>query len=174
MDHFGTSEVRHPTGKLRRFKIFDGFGDERDGRVAGQEEVQNAIFRMLGNFVRAGSINKLILLHGPNGSAKTSIVAALTRGMEDYSKLAEGALYRFNWIFPSEKLVKGSIGFGEKVSSSPEVASYAHLDADSVAVRMTCDMKDHPLFLIPRPERKKMLAELISGREGGGDDFIIS
>ncbi|MFL5321773.1 MAG: PrkA family serine protein kinase [Myxococcaceae bacterium] len=174
MDHFGTSEVRHPTGKIRRFKIFDGAKEDRDGRVAGQEEVQNAIYRMLGNFVRAGSINKLILLHGPNGSAKTSIVAALTRGMEDYSKLAEGALYRFNWIFPSEKLVKGSIGFGEKVSSSPEVASYAHLDADSVAVRMTCDMKDHPLFLIPRPERKKMLAELISGREGGGDDFIIS
>ena len=80
MDHYGTEQVPHPTGKVRRFKVFDVPAGERDGRVAGQEEVQNAIYRLLGNFVRAGRINKLILLHGPNGSAKSTLVDALKRG----------------------------------------------------------------------------------------------
>ena len=34
------------------------------------------------------------------------------RALEHYSTLDEGALYRFNWIFPSQKLQKGGIGFG--------------------------------------------------------------
>src|SRR4051812_5006961 len=45
MDHFGTEQVPHPSGKIRRFKLFDGTDAERDGHVAGQEEVQNAIYR---------------------------------------------------------------------------------------------------------------------------------
>ncbi|HZH79593.1 MAG TPA: serine protein kinase PrkA, partial [Archangium sp.] len=112
MDHYGTEQVPHPTGKIRRFKVFDVPSSDRDGRVAGQEEIQNAIYRMLGNFTRAGRINKLIMLHGPNGSAKSTLVNALKAGMEDYSRQPQGALYRISWIFPSEKLVKGSIGFG--------------------------------------------------------------
>jgi predicted Ser/Thr protein kinase len=114
IDHFGQEEVPHPTGKIRRFKLFDVVDGDREGRVAGQEEVQNAIYRILGNFTRAARINKLILLHGPNGSAKSSIVDALKRGMEIYSHRPEGAAYRLNWVFPSEKLVKGAIGFGDR------------------------------------------------------------
>src|SRR5262249_27396361 len=92
MDYFGTEMVPHPSGTIRRFKLFDRTENDRDGRVAGQEEVQNAIYRMIGNFVRAGLINKLIMLHGPNGSAKSSIVNALKRAMEAYSAQPEGAL----------------------------------------------------------------------------------
>ena len=108
MDHFGTTQVSHPAGPTRRFKLFDLTDGERAGRVAGQEEVQNALYRLLGNFVRAGAVNKLVLLHGPNGSAKSTIVDALKRGMEMYSREPEGALYEVAWIFPSDKLVKGS------------------------------------------------------------------
>ena len=70
--------------------------------------MQAAIYRVLGNFVRNRPVDKLILLHGPNGSAKTSLVAASASArLERYSRKPEGALYRFNWVFPSEKLVKG-------------------------------------------------------------------
>src|SRR2546422_879006 len=82
--------------------------NDREGRVAGHEEVQNAIYRSIGNSIRAGRVNRLILLHGPNGSAKSSIVNALKRAMEVYSRESAGALYQTNWVFPSEKLVKGS------------------------------------------------------------------
>lgn len=163
IDSFGTEQVAHPSGPIRRFKIFDSARDGQDVRVAGQEEVQNAIYRLIGNFVRAGRINKLILLHGPNGSAKSSIVEALKRGLELYSQTPEGALYTFNWVFPNEKLVKGSIGFGEKTASG-SLTSYAHLDADDIAVRMTNPLREHPLFLVPRGDRKKLIDEAFGNK----------
>lgn len=171
IDSFGHRQVPHPTGTIRRFAIFDGDG-ESVARVAGQEEVQNAIYRLIGNFVRAGRINKLILLHGPNGSAKSSIVEALKHGLERYSHTPEGALYTFNWIFPNEKLVKGSIGFGDKVGgggSTSTLATWAHLESEDVAVRMGNALREHPIFLVPKPERRKLLEQLL----GGQKDFII-
>jgi predicted Ser/Thr protein kinase len=183
IDHYGMEQVPHPSGagKIRRFKIFDLMENDRDGRVAGQEEVQNAIYRLVGNFVRAGRINKLIFLHGPNGSAKSSIVDSLKRGMEHYSRLPQGALYKINWVFPTEKLVKGSIGFGEKGGQAVpggqggELASYAHLDIENIEVRLQCEMRDHPLFVIPREERKKLIDQALKDRkdEPGFRDYIL-
>jgi predicted Ser/Thr protein kinase len=182
MDHHGTEMVPHPTGTIRRFKVFDVPSNDRDGRVAGQEEVQNAIYRLLGNFVRAGRVNKLIFLHGPNGSAKSTIVNALKAGMEAYSRLPQGALYRLGWIFPSEKLVKGSIGFGGErgaPTGPTDLSSFAHLEAESIDLRMPCELRDHPLFVIPPPERRKMLETALRKKGlGNGDgetgDFILS
>ncbi|HZN94272.1 MAG TPA: serine protein kinase PrkA, partial [Myxococcales bacterium] len=175
IDHFGIDQVSHPSGKIRRFKIFDLMENERDGRVAGQEEVQNAIYRLVGNFVRAGRINKLIFLHGPNGSAKSSIVDALKRGMEQYSELPQGALYKLNWVFPTDKLIKGSIGFGEKLAAGGELASYAHLEVENIEVRQPCEMRDHPLFVLPRVDRRRMLEQAYKEMkdEPGGKDFVI-
>src|SRR5690242_4041909 len=92
LDHFGSEERETPVGKVRRWKLFDLPFDPaaRAQRVAGQEEVQAALYRALGTFVRSGKISKLILLHGPNGSAKSSIFSALVRGMEAYSTTPEG------------------------------------------------------------------------------------
>ncbi len=180
IDHFGTVEVPVPWGKERRFRIFDlEFAPEAlAARVAGQEEVQAAIYRVLGNFVRSGRVNKLILLHGPNGSAKTSIVSALMRGMEAYSRLPEGALYRFSWVFPSEKRVKGggTVGFGHG-GAGGDLPSFAHLEGDALDARLACPLRDHPLFLVPRHERRKLLEEKChpSEREGASEgDFVLS
>src|SRR5438105_10584934 len=168
-DFYGITTARNPGGPLRRFKLFDRPFDQGPSSLqegeggspgGGHEEVQHAIYRILNGFVRAGRINKLILLHGPNGSAKSSIVAAIQRALEDYSRKEEGQLYRFNWIFPSEKLVKGSIGFGEaKGISGERVETYAHLEGEGVDARIHCELKDHPLHLVPRMERQRMLRE---------------
>ncbi|MET0402629.1 MAG: serine protein kinase PrkA [Cystobacter sp.] len=185
MDAFGTEIVPHPTGKARRFKVFDVPESERDARVAvaGQEEVQNAVYRMLGNFTRAGRINKLIMMHGPNGSAKSTFVGALKAGMEHYSRQPEGALYHISWIFPSEKLVKGSIGFGgERIpAAGGELSTYAHLDADSIDVRISCELRDPPLFALPPAERRRLLEGALKKKgvaQGeapqGDNDFVLS
>ena len=176
MDHFGTEQVSHPRGKVRRFKLFDMTDGEREGAVAGQEEVQNDIYRLIGNFTRAGRINKLILLHGPNGSAKSSIVNALKRAMERYSTLPQGALYRLNWIFPTEKLVKGSIGFGDRAVDGGDVATYAHLEPENIEVRLSCELRDHPLFVIPRDERRKLLDQAMKqgAIEPADREFVTS
>ncbi len=167
-DFYGTETLAKPSGAIRRFKLFDRPFDQapaamQEGEggapVIGQEEVQNAIYRILSSFVRAGRVHKLILLHGPNGSAKSSLVGALQRALEDYSRQEAGAVYRFNWIFPNERLVKGSIGFGDKVAGGQAVESYAHLEGEQIDARIACEVKDHPLFLIPRTERQRLLLE---------------
>lgn len=158
IDSFGTVQVPHPSGPIRRFKVFDAL-QEGEVRVAGQEEVQNALYRLIGNFVRAGRINKLILLHGPNGSAKSSLVECLKRGLERYSHTPEGALYSFSWVFPKEKLEKGSMGFGSERGSASTLASFAHLDAEAIDVKISNPLREHPLFLIPKEERKKLLTD---------------
>lgn len=186
MDRYGSDEFETPVGKLRRFKIFDGQLEHAEGlttaserRVAGQEEVQTAIFRQVSNFVRAGRVNKLVLLHGPNGSAKTTIIASLVRAMEDYSRRPEGARYRFTWVFPNEKLVRGSIGFGgrERAEGVAPIESYAHLEGEEIDARLMCEMKDPPLFLIPRNERRALLLEHTRAGERGTDGdgaFVLS
>ncbi|HEY3451185.1 MAG TPA: serine protein kinase PrkA [Myxococcales bacterium] len=170
-DHFGSETRETAAGPVRRFKLFD-LDTDGEGRVAGQDEVQNALYKALGNFVRLGRVNKLILLHGPNGSAKSSLVAAVMRGMETYSRLPQGALYRFNWIFPSEKTLHGgALGFREK-GDSKDLLSYAHLEGDALDARLSCELKDHPVFLVPRSERKALLETHL--KEKGLGDFGLS
>ena len=180
LDHFGSEERETPVGRVRRWRLFDLAFDPgaRAQRVAGQEEVQAALYRALGTFVRSGRVSKLVLLHGPNGSAKSSIVAALVRGMEVYSATREGALYRFHWVFPSERRLKGGdrLGFGPRAEGG-ELHSWAHLEGDALDARVSCPMKDHPLLLVPREERRRLLEERCrpSAREGAGEtDFVLS
>jgi predicted Ser/Thr protein kinase len=180
LDAFGVADLETPVGRLHRFKLFD-LAFEPDGRaqrVAGQEEAQAAIARAVGNFVRAGRVNRLVLLHGPNGSAKSSMLGALFRAMEAYSRTREGALYRFQWVFPSERKVKGggSVGFGSR-GEGGELASFAHLDGDALDARLACPMKDHPLLLVPKAERRALLEERCrpAAREGANEaDFVLS
>lgn len=163
MLHYNGTEVRAlPWGRELRFKLFDAPFAEGEGRVVGQEPVQQALYRIFANFAREGIVNKLVLLHGPNGSAKSSIIRCLMGGLEHYSRLDEGAMYTFNWIFPSEKLSSGGIGFGSDVRQ-PELAegSYAYLSADNIDARIPSDLHDHPFFLIPQPIREKLLQELL-------------
>ncbi len=172
LDHFGTRTVQTPMGTFRRFNLFDRAFDGAFGRVAGHEEAQNEIYRILGNFIRAGRANKLILLHGPNGSAKSTIVSALARGLEVYSRAPEGALYKINWIFPNETLTKASLGFGSAMAGPRgELATYAHLESEDIDARVICEMKDHPLFLVPHGERRKLLQES-TGK--AGRPFVLS
>ncbi|NJK31294.1 MAG: hypothetical protein HC927_02140 [Deltaproteobacteria bacterium] len=173
-DHFGTSTLTRPEGDVRRFALFDAPWADGEGRVAGQENVQNEIYRLLNNFARDGRVSRLIVLHGPNGSAKSSILRCIQGAMEHYSRSAEGAMYSYAWIFPSEKIVKGKLGFAnEGANASLPSDSYAHLGADQIDARLPCELKDHPLFLIPRSERKALVEQL---KESGKirSDFVIS
>ena len=51
---------------------------------------------------RYGTEKRVLLLHGPVGSSKSTIVRLLKKGLEGYSKTPEGALYAFTWVVPSE------------------------------------------------------------------------
>ncbi|MDF1565168.1 MAG: serine protein kinase PrkA [Deltaproteobacteria bacterium] len=157
-EHFGSEERRVPTGAFRRHRLFDApFADGR-GAVAGQDAVARRLLRILENFARQGRVDRLIVLHGPNGSAKSSIVAVMMDALEAYSRTQEGAAYRFGWVFPKTEFVKGPVGFGGFGGGSGPVVSFAHLEAGEIDARLGCEMKDHPLLLVPVADRQRLLA----------------
>lgn len=172
-DYYGSETLELPRGEVRRFKLFDAPFVQGDGRVAGQEHVQNEIYRLLTNFVRDGRVSRLILLHGPNGSAKSSIVGCIQGAMEAYSQSPEGALYTYAWIFPSERIEKGRLGFASDGPSKDPRDSYAYLAADQVDARLPCELRDHPIFLIPKDERKAVIDGLIAQGKLPAD-FVVS
>lgn len=166
-DWFGTEEIDKPTGKVTRFKLFDApwstehTRDSREPVLVGQEDLQGAIYKFISNFVNDGRANKLILAHGPNGSAKSTTAACILRGLEHYSTLPEGALYRFHWVFPSRKTTRGAIGFGSAEEVTAQGGdwdeSFAHLGDDQIDARLVMELRDHPLFLLPHAERRSLL-----------------
>ncbi|MBK6696269.1 MAG: serine protein kinase PrkA [Myxococcales bacterium] len=189
-DHYGTAPVEYPWGQFTRWKIFDlpwdvpqGQGDGQKeggakdglprGALIGQEQVQEEIYRALSNFVREGRPARLVLMHGPNGSAKSTIVSCLMRGLEHYSSTDEGALYRFNWVFPSTKTVRGTLGFGQEKSGAGGLTSYAHLTDDQIDAKLLVEVRDHPLFLIPVEERRALLEKSWRNNGEPPPDWIV-
>ena len=90
--------------------------------------MQADIYRALSNFVREGRPNRLVLLHGPNGSAKSTMAGCIMGALENYSTLDEGALYRFHWVFPSQKTIRGSLGFSHDKSAASAAQSFAIME----------------------------------------------
>lgn len=166
VQHYGTEQVERPFGTFRRYRVFDQeflSSDQSAGQaLVGQEQVQEEIVRTLSSFKREGLANRVLLLHGPNGSSKSTIASCLMAGLEDYSTKDEGALYRFHWVFPKKAILKGAIGFsGGRKSTGDPASSYAHLPDDAIETKLVVEVRDHPLFLIPVGVRKKLLRELI-------------
>lgn len=168
-DYFGTTTETRPWGELKRYKLFDlPFLPEEESRrlkLVGQEHVQAEVYRVLSNFVREGRPNKVVLLHGPNGSAKSTVARCVMVALEHFSTLPEGVLYRFHWVFPTKASTRGTIGFGDKPGVS-STDSYAHLPETQIDARVFDEIRDHPLLLLPQPERRRLLEKLTAdGRE---------
>ncbi len=87
----------------RRWNLFtDPLGGGHDG-VFGLDEPLNALVRT----IRAGACGfgperRVILLHGPVGSAKSTIARLLKKGLEEYAETDEGALFTFSWDVDDE------------------------------------------------------------------------
>ncbi|MBA3500199.1 MAG: serine protein kinase PrkA, partial [Deltaproteobacteria bacterium] len=145
------------------FKLFDAPFANGEDRLFGQEHVQNTVYRVLRSFQQDGRPNKLILLHGPNGSAKSTFIRCLGRALEHYSTLDEGALYRFSWIFPAQKASKGGIGFGGIAGQQnlETIDSFAYLPDEMVDARVGDELRDHPLLLIPQDERIRLVDKVL-------------
>lgn len=165
-DYFGRVPAERPWGSMTRFRLFDlpflEEGDQQREALVGQEAVQLELYRALNNFVREGRPNRVLMLHGPNGSAKSTVAACLMRALEHYSSEPEGALYRFHWVFPSERTLRGAIGFGGKNDAQRDTDSYARLTEEQIDSRLFMEVRDHPLFLLPPEQRQDLVARLYS------------
>lgn len=161
IDYYGHQRIKSATGTTIRYNLFDCPWDEGRDKVVGQESVQNALVRAIRSSARNGRVTQLIMLHGPNGSAKSSIVACLQRALEHYSTLPEGALYTFGWVFPTAKVSKKRLGFGDTTDTKPVIDSYAFLDDEDIDARLPADLCDHPLLLIPKTHRTEVIQKAL-------------
>ena len=168
-------------GEKNRLLIFDQ-GTHKCPAIIGGETCQKEIYHILNNFARSGYNTKLIMLHGPNGSAKTSTINTIANGMEKYSNSEDGAIYRFNWIFPQDKTLLPSrrgetapIGFGAPVNSSltSNHESYALLEETKIAAKLISDFKENPLFLLPLAYRERFVRSWLALEKNCSPDEIV-
>ena len=88
---------------------------------------------------RYGTEKRILLLHGPVGSAKSTVVRLLKKGLEAYSRMPEGSLYSYSWV-KNDLDDKNNI-FGK-------------------SLEIPCPMHEEPLRLVPLELRDKVLDEL--------------
>ncbi len=166
VEHFGTESRPMAGGAVDRYKLFDlEFDPSPDApRLIGQESLQASLVQSLRNFVREGRANRLLLLHGPNGSAKSTFVRCLMRGLEQYSSLEEGALYRFNWVFEKESS-GSSIGFSNIARSAGGLRGVVGSDENNISLRIRGTVREHPLLLLPLAQRRALLEQIHGERK---------
>jgi predicted Ser/Thr protein kinase len=168
VDSFGVRRVPGLGGTVVRHALWDAPFAGGRGAIHGQEAVQERLVRVLRSAAEEGRLERLVVLHGPNGSSKSTLVECLMRGIAHYSTLPEGALYRFHWVFPrrgdEEALGFGAPARGGAPAPGPrEPDSYALLPPEEIAARVPCELRDDPLLLLEAGLRREILAEAAKG-----------
>ncbi|MBD3333923.1 MAG: serine protein kinase, partial [Candidatus Eisenbacteria bacterium] len=129
---YGTEEYVEFKKTITRYKFFDDPINDGADAVYGLEiplmKLVN-IFKAAAR--RYGPERRVLLLHGPVGSAKSTIVRLLKRGLEEYSKHPEGRLYSFGW----------------------------RMDLNNDQLEK-CPMHEEPLHLIPVEIRSRIIQDL--------------
>jgi serine protein kinase len=137
---YGTEEYIDNKKKLVRYNFFK---DEIDGGKDAIFGLDIPLMRLV-HVLRAasegfGPEKRVILLHGPVGSSKSTIARLLKKGIEAYSRTQDGALYTFRWIGLKDHGLAGKDGDGDV---------------------FPCPMHEEPLRLIPPDWRGKAIDEL--------------
>jgi serine protein kinase len=138
---YGTVEYKQMKEKVVHYNFFDDPIDDGADAVYG---LDGPLMRLVGHIKSAafnyGTEKRVLLLHGPVGSAKSTIARMLKKGVEAYSRTPEGALYSYRWALPDD--------MGEREA-------------------LDCPMHEDPLRLIPTDSRGKVLSELNETLDAG-------
>ena len=129
-----------------RYKFFDDAKNNGKDAVFGLDVPLMKLVNVLkAAALGYGTEKRVILLHGPVGSAKSTICRMLKKGVESYSKSESGAMYTFEWVDTT-----GDLGglFGKDAKSFPS------------------PMNEEPLLLFPDEMRSRIVDELNRGQEG--------
>jgi serine protein kinase len=134
----GTEEYIDNKKKLVRYNFFK---DDQNGGGNAIFGLDIPLMRLV-HVLRAaaegyGPEKRVILLHGPVGSSKSTIARLLKQGAEQYSRTPEGALYTFDWVNLGDSGLAGK-------------------DVD----RFPSPMNEEPLRLIPVEWRAQAIEQL--------------
>ena len=139
---FGTEEYIDNKKKLIRYNFFrDEIGHGADAIFGLDIPLMRLVHVLKAAAEGYGPEKRVILLHGPVGSSKSTIARLLKKGLEHYSRTPDGALYSFDWVNLRE------VGISAQEDSMP------------------CPMHEEPLRLIPAEWRPRAIRELGLGNE---------
>ncbi len=142
---YGTEEFIDAKKRLVRYKFFFDNSFSGDDAIFGLEV---PLMRLVNFFKSAaqgyGTEKRVLLLHGPVGSSKSTIVRRMKKGLEHYTRTDQGALYTFDWYLGD--LADIEAGRVKEIEWEP------------------CPMHEDPLHLIPPDMRGPFLARLNENR----------
>jgi serine protein kinase len=94
----GTEDVYENKEKITHFKFFTEFAARHGDAIYG---LDRPLMHLVNAFKSAakgyGTERRVLLLHGPVGSSKSTIARLLKKGLEEYSRTDEGMLFTFSW-----------------------------------------------------------------------------
>ena len=94
---------------------------------------------------RYGPERRVLLLHGPVGSSKSTIVRLLKRGLEEYSRRSEGMLFTYAWC----------------------------MNREAEPLQWTsCPMHEEPLHLVPLQMREELIAHINSSTDTDYEVYV--
>ncbi len=96
---FGFDEYTEFKERRIRYRFFsDPDGGGRDAIFGLDEPIMRLVDTLKAGAHGFGPERRIILLHGPVGSAKSTMARLLKRGLERYSRRPEGSLFTFSWV----------------------------------------------------------------------------
>jgi len=133
---YGTEVDESSRERRVRYRFFDDPFDNGQDAVFGLEKPLSDLVNAFKSAAKGYGIERrVLLLHGPVGSSKSTIARLLKKGLEQYSASEEGALFSLGWV---------------AAEGSSEV--------------QWCPMNEEPLHMIPNRFRKDVCDELNAGR----------
>ena len=139
---YGEEEYIDNKKRLVRYPFFkDPIGEGKDAIFGLDIPLMRLVHVLRAAAQGYGPEKRIILLHGPVGSSKSTIARLLKKGIEMYSRTPEGALYTYEWTNLGDTGLAG----GDDV--------------------FPCPMHDEPLRLIPLDWRDQAISELKLGSD---------
>lgn len=95
---YGVEEYTLFREKLLHYRFFeDPFEGGKDAIFGLDKPLMRLVATLKAAAHRLGPERRILLLHGPVGSAKSTIARLLKKGLEAYSRTEEGKLFTFYW-----------------------------------------------------------------------------
>ncbi|HEX5445008.1 MAG TPA: serine protein kinase, partial [Pirellulales bacterium] len=96
---YGTENYEQGREKRVRYRFFDDPDQHGADAVFGLDDALAALVNAFKSAAKGYGIEKrVLLLHGPVGSSKSTIARLLKKGLERYSHSDGGALYTLGWV----------------------------------------------------------------------------
>jgi serine protein kinase len=132
----GTEEIVVNKEKLVRYRFFEDPDNHGEDAIYGLERTMTSLVNVLKSAAHGyGTERRVLLLHGPVGSSKSTLARLLKKGLERYSRTDDGRLFTFGWKDVGPE--------GEETYTD-------------------CPMHEEPLHLVPHEDRAEITRQLIA------------